>query len=170
LAVKSLEFERTRWRLFQKRVVRTKFDIYVFINTHCMVFSLKKYFDSESWRKTFGWTGEKKKYSDLTFSQYNHIQNVEEKQLFQHFAHLIKIRSAHLLPIFYLLFGPRVRRSNYTLAPRRGTGVYCFTSVCPSFQDIFRRIFLSNYWWQKFDIWSQVSYRYPISWEVAGVS
>jgi hypothetical protein len=24
-------FERTRWRLFQKRVVRTKFDIYVFI-------------------------------------------------------------------------------------------------------------------------------------------
>jgi hypothetical protein len=31
---------------------------------------------------------------------------------------------------------------------------------------IFRRIFLSNYWWQKFDIWSQASYRYPISWEV----
>ena len=87
----------------------------------------------------------KKKYSDLTFSQYNHIQNVEEKQLFQHFANLIKIRSAHLFPIFYLFFGPRVRRSNYTLAPRRGTGVYCFTSVCPSFQDIFRRIFLSNY-------------------------
>ena len=30
---------------------------------------------------------------------------------------------------------------------------------------IFRRIFLSNYWWQKIDIWSQASYRYPISWE-----
>ena len=30
----------------------------------------------------------------------------------------------------------------------------------------FRRIFLSNYWWQKSDIWSQASYRYPISWEV----
>ena len=29
----------------------------------------------------------------------------------------------------------------------------------------FRRIFLSNYWWQKSDIWSQASYRYPISWE-----
>jgi hypothetical protein len=28
---------------------------------------------------------------------------------------------------------------------------------------IFRRIFLSNYWWQKSDIWSQASYRYPIS-------
>jgi hypothetical protein len=31
---------------------------------------------------------------------------------------------------------------------------------------IFRCIFLSNYWWQKSDIWSQASYRYPISWEV----
>jgi hypothetical protein len=38
--------------------------------------------------------------------------------------------------------------------------------VCPSLQDIFRRIFLSNCWWQKSDIWSQASYRYPISWEV----
>ena len=27
----SFDFERTWWRLFQKRVVRTKFDIYVFI-------------------------------------------------------------------------------------------------------------------------------------------
>ena len=30
---------------------------------------------------------------------------------------------------------------------------------------IFRCIFLSNYWWQESDIWSQASYRYPISWE-----
>ena len=30
---------------------------------------------------------------------------------------------------------------------------------------IFCRIFLSNYWWQRSDIWSQASYRYPISWE-----
>ena len=29
----------------------------------------------------------------------------------------------------------------------------------------FRCIFLSNYWWHKSDIWSQASYRYPISWE-----
>jgi hypothetical protein len=36
-------------------------------------------------------------------------------------------------------------------------GVYCLTSVRPSFQDIF----LSNYRWQKSDIWSQASYRYP---------
>jgi hypothetical protein len=26
-------------------------------------------------------------------------------------------------------------------------------------------IFLSNYWWQKCDIWSQASYRYSILWE-----
>jgi hypothetical protein len=29
----------------------------------------------------------------------------------------------------------------------------------------FHHIFLSNYWWHKSDIWSQASYRYPISWE-----
>ena len=38
-------------------------------------------------------------------------------------------------------------------------------SVRPSVQDISRRIFLSNYWWQKSDIWSQASYRYAILWE-----
>jgi hypothetical protein len=30
---------------------------------------------------------------------------------------------------------------------------------------IFRRIFLSNYWWQESDIWLQPSYRYAILWE-----
>ena len=53
---------------------------------------------------------------------------------------------------------------DYTPAPWRGRGVYCFTSVRPSFQDIFRRIFLSNCWWKKSDIWSQASYRYTILW------
>jgi hypothetical protein len=52
----------------------------------------------------------------------------------------------------------------YTPTPRRGRGVYCFTSVLPSVQDIFCRIFLSNCWWQKSDIWSQASYRYTILW------
>ena len=33
------------------------------------------------------------------------------------------------------------------------------------YMSIFSHIFLSNYWWQKSDIWSQASYRYPISWE-----
>jgi hypothetical protein len=31
---------------------------------------------------------------------------------------------------------------------------------------IFRRIFLSNYWWLESDIWSQASYRNAILWEV----
>jgi hypothetical protein len=34
-----------------------------------------------------------------------------------------------------------------------------------TYMHIFRHIFLSNYWWQKTDIWSQASCRYPISWE-----
>ena len=33
------------------------------------------------------------------------------------------------------------------------------------YMPIFSRIFPCNYWWQKSDIWSQASYRYPISWE-----
>jgi hypothetical protein len=31
LAFQSFDFELTWWRIFQKRVVRTKFDIYVYI-------------------------------------------------------------------------------------------------------------------------------------------
>jgi hypothetical protein len=42
----------------------------------------------------------------LPFSQYNHIQNFEEKKLFQHFANLIKIRSTRLLPILDLIIPP----------------------------------------------------------------
>jgi hypothetical protein len=33
------------------------------------------------------------------------------------------------------------------------------------YMHIFLRIFLSNYWWQESDIWSQSSYRYAILWE-----
>jgi hypothetical protein len=33
-----------------------------------------------------------------------------------------------------------------------------------TYMHIFRHIFLSNYWWQKSDIWSQASYRYTILW------
>ena len=54
------------------------------------------------------------------------------------------------------------------IIPPLPEGVYCFISVrlsvLPSVQDIFRRIFLSNCWWQKSDIWSQASYRYTILW------
>jgi hypothetical protein len=41
----------------------------------------------------------------------------------------------------------------------------CWFVYTWTYMHIFRRIFLSNYWWQKYDIWSQASYRYPISWE-----
>ena len=34
-----------------------------------------------------------------------------------------------------------------------------------TYMHIFHHIFLSNYWYQKSDIWSQALYRYPISWE-----
>jgi hypothetical protein len=37
-------------------------------------------------------------------------------------------------------------------------------SVLINHQSVFN-IFLSNYWWQKSDIWSQASYRYAILWE-----
>ena len=54
------------------------------------------------------------------------------------------------------------------LYPRspKGKGGYTVLppSVLPSVQDIFRRIFLSDCWWQKSDIWSQASYRYTILW------
>jgi len=47
------------------------------------------------------------------------------------------------------------------LHQRGGILFYLCLSVRPSV----RRIFLSNYWWQKSDIWSQASYRYAILWE-----
>ena len=54
----------------------------------------------------------------------------------------------------------------YPRSPKGEGGIlfYLCPSVLPSVQDIFRRIFLSNCWWQKSDIWSQVSYRYTILW------
>jgi hypothetical protein len=43
---------------------------------------------------------------------YNHIQNFEEKKLFQHFANLIKIRSTHLLSILDLIIPPLPERGD----------------------------------------------------------
>ena len=42
---------------------------------------------------------------------------------------------------------------------------FLYTFNIHLYMPIFSRIFLSNYWWQKSDIWWQASYRYPISWE-----
>jgi hypothetical protein len=43
---------------------------------------------------------------------------------------------------------------------------FLYTFNMHLYMHIFRRIFLSNYWWQESDIWSQASYRYTILWEV----
>jgi hypothetical protein len=48
---------------------------------------------------------------------------------------------------------------------KQEVGIWWVQKRFPRYGLIFRRIFLSNYWWQKSDIWSQASYRYPISWE-----
>ena len=58
----------------------------------------------------------------------------------------------HLLTFHILIIPP---------LPGGGGG---YTVLPLSVQDIFRRIFLSNYQWQKSDIWSQASYRYAILW------
>ena len=59
---------------------------------------------------------------------------------------------------FYFFIPPLPEgRGGYTVLP---------LSVLPSVQDNFRRIFLSNCWWQKSDIWSEASYRYTILWVV----
>ena len=103
-----------------------------------------------------------KNYSDLTFSQYNHIQNFEEKKLFQHFANLIKIRSTHLIaPYLDLIIPP---------FPEGGGGIlfYLCLSVRPS-KIFFVTFFSATIDGQKSDIWSEASHRYAISWEVGSV-
>jgi hypothetical protein len=42
---------------------------------------------------------------------------------------------------------------------------FLFTFNIYLYMHIFRPIFLSNYWWQESDIWSQALYRYDMLWE-----
>jgi hypothetical protein len=46
----------------------------------------------------------------------------------------------------------------------RSLGPNDLNEITTSVQDIFRRTFLSNCWWQKSDIGSQASYKYTILW------
>jgi hypothetical protein len=46
---------------------------------------------------------------------------------------------------------------------------FLYTFSIHLYMHIFRHIFLSNYWWQESDIWSQASYRYAILWEAFGI-
>ena len=64
--------------------------------------------------------------------------------------------------IFFYVFIPPLPEGGgwYTVLP-----LSVCLSVLPSVQEIFCHIFLSNYWRQESDIWSQTSYRYAILWE-----
>jgi hypothetical protein len=85
--------------------------------------------------------------------------------IFSHFARTFNLHEVYWLYLTRVTWiSLTIYRLSY-LYPRSPEGVYCFTSVRPSVQYIFRHIFLSKYWWQKSDIWSQVSYRYAILWE-----
>jgi hypothetical protein len=90
---------------------------------------------------------------------------IPKKCLFMAF----QTKSQDLLDLYSQAKNLSISSFFYTPAPQRGRGYTVLPlSVCPSvllsIQDIFRRIFLSNCWWQKSDIWSQASYRYTISW------
>ena len=85
--------------------------------------------------------------------------------IFSHFARTFNLHEVYWLYLTRVTWiSLTIYRLSY-LYPRSPEGVYCFTSVRPSVQYIFHRIFLIKYWWQKSDIWSQVSYRYAILWE-----
>jgi hypothetical protein len=73
--------------------------------------------------------------------------------------------SEYLYVFFSIYFTSDPAPFLYPHSPKGGGYTVLPLSVSPSVQDIFRHIFLSNYWWQRYDIWSQASYRYPISWE-----
>ena len=73
----------------------------------------------------------------------------------QHYSIIILQKLIDEFPNFFIIPPLPGGGGGYTILP---------LSVLPSVQDIFRRIFLSNYQWQKSDIWSQASYRYAILW------
>ena len=68
---------------------------------------------------------------------------------------ILVFKEDHVTISFFLIPPLPEGGGGYTVLP---------LSVCPSVQDIFRRIFHSNCWWQKSDIWSQASYSYTILW------
>ena len=67
-----------------------------------------------------------------------------------------------LAATFRFLFEVSFSINKLIIPPLPGGGGGILFYLCPSVQDIF----LSNYRWQKSDIWSQASYRYAILWEM----
>jgi hypothetical protein len=57
---------------------------------------------------------------------------------------------------------PNIRSQPSIVAEKNVTKNVHICSMCHLYMHIFRHIFLSNYWWQESDIWSQASYMYVI--------
>jgi hypothetical protein len=85
--------------------------------------------------------------------------NIYQKQIKYHVFNAVK-SSWELM--FFVYITCRIEIKFYLLTYEFRVDRTC-SGIYNTF--IFRRIFLSNYWWQKSDIWSQASYRYPMSWE-----
>ena len=79
----------------------------------------------------------------------------------------MSVKSPLGLVLYCYLNMPTINKTylilSYTPAPPEEVGI--LFDLYPSVPGIFSRIFLSNYWHQKSDIWSQASYRYAILWE-----
>jgi hypothetical protein len=62
---------------------------------------------------------------------------------------------------------PNIRFLPSIVAEKNATknGRFLYTFNTHLYMHIFHCIFLSNYWWQESDIWSQASHRYAILWE-----
>jgi hypothetical protein len=75
-------------------------------------------------------------------------------------ALIVKFFDIFLFCLFFYLFNILM----FVITNSPVSGVSYIICICPG-MHIFRHIFVSNYWWQRSAIWSQASYRYPISWE-----
>jgi TRAP-type mannitol/chloroaromatic compound transport system permease small subunit len=72
---------------------------------------------------------------------------------------------AHFLSHFWNLTGPKTLPTIWHTYMKIVTK-YQIPVINSCWEKMRRKIiFLSNYWWQRSDIWPQASYRYPISWE-----
>jgi hypothetical protein len=91
--------------------------------------------------------------SFIVYCRYSHFNILFSSPCQRQCGLLASLGVRRLLSVICFIFIPPL--------PEEGGG---YTVLPLSVQDIFHRIFLSNCWWQKSDIWSQASYRYTILW------
>jgi hypothetical protein len=94
----------------------------------------------------------------FTLNIYAHFSSHFSQQL------LMAEICAYMFNVYRNQLGQQTGSRNPTGPKTLPTIWHTYMKLLPSVQDIFRRIFLSNCWWQKSDIWSQASYRYTILW------